>query len=430
VTGNPHFGVQGKRVARTWSAATAGAVAVAVGLAASTLWPSAGALLAAPDGVARLSALNLRIGTLLVAVAALRVYAALVRSDDRELLALLPVDSARVSLAALAGVALAGAWIPLAALVGLGPIVVDEPGRAGALVAFLFGTWALGVVASGIAFLAAVGLAEHPRWAPLLDLVRGSNLRTQAAFVYAPGVVLAATGLLIAASGDAAARGEFWGVLPMAAALGILPAVPPLARRGWFRATIQLADVDGRHTALEGVEDARRVAWEGMLRWLPASWRPWALRDLRHGWRARRTWVNGAWLLGLVALALGWQAAPDGPRIAAAASATAALLLAAVVVPLAADEPPFLRSWLPPGGLAASGARALVVFAWIQPAVGLPAAGTLLRSGSAAAMVVVRGEMGAAAGVLLGLVAARWRERGLRVYAPVAVLLAAAAWTR
>lgn len=426
---NPYVGVWLRRARRTTSALSFVVIGASVLLAASVMWPVAQAVAEAPDRTERLAALLLRLGTLGVGTAGLWTYTAIVRSTDRDLLALLPVNAAQVVWAALLAVLVEGAWLPLAALVAVGPVWVADPALLPALASFLFGSWTLGVVASGATHLAAVQVAEHPRWAPWLDLVRGANLRAQAAFVYAPGATLAATGLLVAWAGDAAARGALGTLIPFVAALAVLPTVGPLAHRGWFPATAVLADIDGRHAAVEGADDARRVAWEGLLPWMPQRWRPWALRDLRHGWRGRRTWVSGAWILGVVALALGWQEAPDGPRIAAAAASTAVLALAAVSIPLSMDEPPFLRVWLPPGGWSATAARATVVAAWLQPAVLLPAAGTLLRSGSAFVEVVIRGEVACALGVAGGLVASRWRDGGVRVYVPFAVVGAAAAWT-
>ncbi len=400
----------------------------ATAIGALILWPIVDELVGAPDAAERLGALLLRLGTVLIAAAALDTYTALVRSDDRELLGLLPVDSGQVAWAALGRVAVGRLWLVPAGLVLLWPLTHRAPETWVAAGVFLLGTWWLGVVASGIAHLGAVSVAESPAWAPVLDLLRGSNLRAQAAFLYAPGATLAATGFLVALAGDSVARGSPLVLLPGVVGMLLVPAIAPMARKTWFRATVVLSEIDGRYAAVEGAADVSNVAFDWLVPWLPELWRPWALRDLRHGWRARRTWVSGAWLLGFAALALGWSAAPAGPKAATAGAVSAVLVLAAVVIRLAMDEPPFLRVWLPPGGLSSRLARAVVVAAWLQPAVWVPALGTLLRSGSLAIGVVVVGEIAVVVAVFVASVAAIWPERGMWAYGPLAVVGLAAAW--
>ena len=87
--------------------------------------------------------------------------------------------------------------------------------------------------------------------APILDLIRGTNPPQQAAFIYAPGVVLALLGggiFTVTLGIEAARMGEIWGgvlLLTPAVVGGLLLAViPQSANAGWYRATVVVADID------------------------------------------------------------------------------------------------------------------------------------------------------------------------------------------
>lgn len=378
--------------------------------------------------------LVMRASLVVVGWLSIDVYTALVRGPTREVLAILPVEPAAVARAELVRVAFERWWLVPALAVILGPLAVADPALWAASVAALAGTFATALTASAAGHLLAIWVAEAPLFAPLLDALRGNNPRPQAAFLYAPGAVLVAVaGILYAAASavPGAARAEPAALLQLlvpwvASALAWL-VVPRLARATWFRGSLVLSEIDARYAALADPEEATRVYLDWMPRWLPAAWRPYALNDLRHGWRSRRTLVMLGWLLAVLALGVGWSNAETAPWRSAAVAVGAVWLVAANGVLLAADEPPFLRVWLPGGGLAALGARAVVLLLWVAPPVALGTLAALIRHGGAAALGVfwVSG-LAALMAVGLAVACAQLRERGMTIYAPVAAILGAA----
>jgi len=384
-----------------------------------------------PAGLGRVL---LRAGALVVGWLALDTFSALIRGDDRDVLAVLPVDAYHVVVASLARVARRRWWLVPAIAFLLGPV-----GMAGAwdlwagAVVFLGGAWTLGITVSSAVHLLAVGVSESPRWAPLLDLLRGNNPRPQAAFLYAPGVALLLCGLLLSQAAEAVAT------LPspspatalalaapyVVAALASLP-LPRLAQGSWFRASAVLAEIDARYAALADPEEGRRVYLDWAIRWLPPVVHRYALDDLRHGWRARRTLLTGAWLAGLLGVAAAWTADPAGPQRAAVVVSAGAWVCAAQLVLLARDEPPFLRHWLEGDRNARTVARALVGLLWLQPVVWPAAVASLFRHGiEGAAVPLAWGELASALALALALVCSRWPDRGLSLYGPLAAMLAA-----
>jgi hypothetical protein len=367
-----------------------------------------------------------------VSALSLDVFSRLIRGADREVLSLLPIEPAQVVRAQLLETAAARWWILPTAAVVLAPVAA-EVGFAqwAALLAVVAGCVALGLTGSAVAHLLAIEVAESPRFAPWLDLLRGSNPRAQAAFLYAPGALVVATGALLglaAYSVPAAATGDPVALLSLASPFGgaALAAsfVPGLARRAYLRGTAVLSDIDARYAIIEDPREAGRVYLDWAVRFLPAPLRVYALDDLRHGWRTRRTFVTGGWLLALVAAGMGWTEAASGPIRAASVAVAAVFVVGASGVLLAADEPAFLRVWLPPRGLAGALARAVVLAAWAAPPVALAAAAVALRLGGAAAGPVLQaGGLGLALAVALALAAGRLRERGLALYAPVATVV-------
>ncbi|MBW2256579.1 MAG: hypothetical protein JRI25_18550, partial [Deltaproteobacteria bacterium] len=206
---------------------------------------------------AGLEGVAVRVGVVLIGVLALDVYTALIRSPDRPILDLHPVDPGQVVVFEAVRVAEERAWLlPVLGLL-LGPIGWE--GSFGAWLAVMgvaVGSFALGLTGSVAMHLLAVEVAESPRFGPLLDMGRGYNQRAQAAFIYAPGAVLAAAGglVMLASWGVGQAwSGQPAGLLLLAvpfagAALAWVP-VARLASRNWFRATAVLADIDARYAA-------------------------------------------------------------------------------------------------------------------------------------------------------------------------------------
>jgi len=375
----------------------------------------------------------LRAQMVVVAWIALDVFGVVVRGRDRDVLSLLPVDAARVVRTSLLSIAVARWWLVPGAAIVLSPVALAGAVDAWiAAVVALFAAYAAGLLVSAPVFLLAVFVAEDPRFAGLLDLVRGHNPRAQAAFLYAPGLVLLGVGALLVPSAGAV---PFAAESPVAALSVLLPALPgvvaswflpDLARRAWHRASLVVAEIDARYAALADPEEARRVYLDWVVRWLPADLGRWVLADLRHGWRARRTLVTGAWLLGVLAFAVGWTSDPVGPSRVMVVAVLATFLVAANGVLLAGDEPRFLKVWLPRGPDGAL-ARLVVLLAWIAPIPVLGALSCVLRASAASAGgVLTVGVAAAAAAVGLAFVCGRWRDQGIVLYAPAAAICAVA----
>ncbi len=377
----------------------------------------------------------LRAGCFIVAWMALDLYAALIRSGDREVLALHPVDPAEVVTAEALAVAAERWWLAPAATALLIPVgMAGHWAAVGLAAALLLGAQILGIAASAMVHLLAIEAAESPAWEGVLDFVRGTNPREQAAFIYAPGVVLGGSALVVSQGAHAAAQLAFadgpsslalWLVLPAVLAAGCWMMVPGLAQRSWFTASGVLADIDARYGALADHEEGRRVYLDWAVRFLPTGWGVWALKDLRHGWRHRRTWLTGAWFAGVAAAMAGWSGAELAPASAGFIALASAWLVGAVGVLLEADEPDFLRAWLPDGGLARRGARWLVLTAWMQATIWPAVAVLLLRHGRDAALTLAfAGLATTAVAATTALICATLRERGLLVYGPLAALAA------
>ena len=380
-----------------------------------------------------------RAALLVVGWVALDLYGAVVRGEERAVLAGWPVEPSAVVAYLVVKSAAERWWLVPALAILLAPIAIA--GAAGAYTAsilVLLGAFGLAHTAGAAVLLGAIAAAEDPRIAPLLDLLRGNNPRAQAAFLYAPGLVLGLVGLVLsqaafsvgaAASGDALAIA--WVVAPLLLApVGWLP-VPRLARERWFDGTAVLAEIDARYAALEEPEEALRVYLDGLARFLPAKVRVYALRDLRHGWRARRTLITGAWLVGVVGLVAAWTASPDGPTRAALVAVAGCLLVGSVGAALSEDEPEFLRRVLPDGGGARHLARAWVVVLWVQPCVWFGAVGVTVRRGlGEAAAVVGIGVAATCVAAALAVLSTVRPSHSRVIYAPTAALVggAMAAW--
>jgi hypothetical protein len=329
------------------------------------------------------SALALRLGLLVAGWGALEGHEAVLRGGDRRVLSALPVNPVAVVRYELTRRLLARAWVVVALCAVAAPLI--RAGAAGlgvAVAAVAVTAWSLGVPAGAAGALLAVRAAQDPRFAPALDLVRGTNPRPQAALIWAPGLTLGAVGTLVAFAARAPDAGAALVALPVAGAAAAWAALPGLARRGWWSAGAVLAEVDGRYAAAgaaPGLERAVYLDWA--VRFLPVGWRPWALTDLRQGWRARRSLLSGAWFGGALAFAAGWS--PDAAAWSAAivVGGLAAWSCGAIGPLLDRDLPPAAVLWVPSGGLARGGARWAALVAWLQPCAGLPALALSLRHG-------------------------------------------------
>jgi hypothetical protein len=102
-------------------------------------------------------------------------------------------------------------------------------------------------------------------------------------------------------------------------------------------------------------------------------------------------------------------------------------LCASIGVLLAADEPGFLRVWLPRRGTDAQLGRAAALVLWLQPCVAVPAIAVAMRHGlPPAGAVFLGGQVAVVGATALALLCGRLAERGMAVYGPLAAVCAAA----
>ena len=374
-----------------------------------------------------IQALLLRSGLVVTGWIALDTYSALIRDGDRDVLALWPIDPAAVVRFEVLRLGLGKLWMVAATGVLFLPVLQISPLLWALTLVHTLVTGAFALALSTLVVLFAVDASDSPSIRPLLDLVRGQNHPAQAAFIYAPALVLAAGTAMsvLAAAGVAWIAGGAllgWAALlaPLPAAIVVGAFVAPVARRNWFRAGHVMAEVDARYALLEDQEERLGVYLDWSVRFLPTRIGLYALRDLRHGWRQRRTWISGAWLAGLLALATGWTDDPAALGRSAVVVAVASWWLSAVSLRLAADEPDFLTAWLPPDRAEQTLARIFVVGLWLAPVVGLAGLGALFWQGFAGlGLVLLVGGLSALVAAGSGALLAR---RGWFVYGPLAAL--------
>lgn len=429
-----------------------------VGLVRGVLLPAAAAVvlvplvrrtflvfLGAPDEIVSqgLTEVVFRADVVVLSVVMLDLYERIVRGRDRQVLEIWPVRPEGVVRAAmLASLVSRAAWL-LAGAVVLSPVLLEAgPLPWLACLGSLVATLLLATTAGGVGHLLAVHVARSDRLGPLLDLVRGNNPRAQAAFIYAPGTVLLVVGVLLRLSAMGVglvltdpASGALLVAAPLPGALLAWPAVAPLAKSAWFQASSVLSEIDARYATHEDPEEARRVYLEWLVRFVPAPVRIYALDDLRHGWRARRTLIAVGFLLALLAVAAAWTSDPAGPWRAAVVAVGAGFVVAANGVLMDVDEPELLRVWLPRHPARATLARTLVLAAWAAPATLFGGLASWVRHGADGALLVaLAGGTAVVAGSALSTGCGRLRERGMAVYAPLSAVLgglwivAAGAW--
>jgi hypothetical protein len=341
-----------------------------------------------------LAGLSLRLGLALCGAGILVVHEQVLRGLERRILDPHPVEPGALVTAMGRQLLLGTGGLAVGSLLLLAPLA-SRPLALAMSASVLLGGWLCGLALGFLAQLGAAWLAREPSMARILDLVRGSSPPMQAALIWAPGLAIAACGgALIGATQGLRVTLEG---APMAAAVLALPfalaaagwsLVPALARRTWYQATTVVAEVDAAWAQVEDPEAARRVYLEWAVRWAPRSLRAHLLRALRQGWRARRTWVTGAWGLGLLGAVAGWTAAPDAAARALLVSGSAVAVLAALAIRMETGDPAWLSRAL---GLERSHlvvARAIVVIAYLQGAI-LPAVASVwLRRGAEAASLL------------------------------------------
>lgn len=385
-----------------------------------------------PEGASGAAA---RLGLALAAGLALASYAEVIRGPDRgviDLHPLLPAPWIRARIASLARARVG--WLAVAAvfLAPLWPRV--DAVLAGA--ALLAGAWFAGMGAGLGINLAAPRVAEDPRWAGVLDGIRGPNPRLQAALLYAPGVSLALSGasVLTASWGlGLFLRGDPAGLAALAAPVVVGIFGLWLAARNaaaMARLPALLGEIDAAWAAVESQEESHAVYLEWAVRFVPVGLRRDLLKELRHLWRGLRPWVTGSWGLAVLAALAGWTKEADAAARLTWVGGGALLIVGYAGVRLGADDPAWLDAMLPAPKrplarfLALVGCMQAVILAGMAALAVRQGIGPALGAGLRLEVVaVVLAALGAGAGD-------RLRGKGGLVYVPAGIVAWAAggAW--
>lgn len=347
---------------------------------------------AVSQGVAGLA---LRVGMVLAGVMSIGTYSALVRGPERAILDPFPAQPR----ALIRYLALRTAWerasLPIGAAAMLLPILIAGYPLAWALASLVAaGGWFVGLMAGFTVHLGSVWAAESPALAGLLNLIRGQNPQLQAALIYGPGVALAlGTGAVFGASEglvmvlNAQPVGALLLALPVV--VGVIAFLPAgvLAEKYHFRTTLILAEIDAAYAIEErDPEEARRVYLDWLVRLTPKSLHLELLKELRHGWRGLRSWVTGAWGLGLLGLVSAWSADPAAWGRSLAIVLAGLVTIACVGLRLSTTDPLWLDQTLPQKRSLRLSARAVAIFAWLQGVILPPVLALVLRQSVGSAL--------------------------------------------
>ena len=253
-----------------------------------------------PAGVEQLA---LRLGAVLIAIMALQTYTDIVRSPERSIISLHPVLPRPFLMAvALRTLRQSVIW-PIAFAAIISPLLWIDVRSWGWLVLFLLSSWIGGLGVGYAVNLGSIWVARNERAHTLLDAIRGSNPREQAAFIYAPGFALAVLGL-----GLALASGGVRAILEGRTEFGVLVGLPfvfgligfwlarHLVQQELVRGVMILAEVDARW---KQVSDDEQMELAVYLEWV-AKDRAELLRALRQGWRNHRLFPNLGWVCGVL----------------------------------------------------------------------------------------------------------------------------------
>ena len=380
-------------------------------------------------GLAAITSYSMRIGWLLCAVMSLHTYTAIFRDRERSVLEALPVEPATLLRYLLVRTAWERIGLMLGGVLFLWPVALSAPLVWAVCGVVIIGGWFSGLVLGLVVHLAAIHAAESERLASLFELIRGANPRLHAALLYSPGVVLALGGLAVWASAMGALTLLGGEGLPAAAiaapfvlAIAMLPAIAPLAKATYYRATFVLAEIDGWYARLESEEERSFVYLQWVTPMLPPADRPIFLKELRAGWRAHRAWVNSAWLAGGLAAIAAWSKADAAMPLSFAIAGAAAIAVGAIATRLAPAETRYLDELYPAPAVSLWRARTAALVLWLQGVVIPPAIATLLHRGVADTISLVLAlEVLVIVYAVAGAHASRSGARGLVTYVPVTV---------
>ncbi|MBN1334830.1 MAG: hypothetical protein JXB39_02605 [Deltaproteobacteria bacterium] len=371
-----------------------------------------------------------RLGLLLVGAGLLVAHGVALRPPDRPVLDPLPLDASLLRPVLTLRVLRSTAGVFLASVVILLPLgAVGRPGAVATGAFLLLGTWLAAAPLGCTGCLAAVHAARSPRYAHALELLRGTSPPMQAALIWVPGVAFAVGAGAVLAGSHGAALLSTGGpplsvaglLVPFALALASWSLLGPLLDRAWVATTLVLAEVDAAWARVQGAEDRLHVHLEWTVRWFPPPLRVHVLRTFRHAWRGLRTWVVGAWGLGLLGAVAGWGPDPAAPGRALAVSAAAAGLIGALGIRLEASDPPWLGRAVGLPLLPHLAGRAGALLLLIQGAVVPACLAVLLRHGGPALPLLAVLEGTVLACSVLGTAAGPLRRASVAAYAPLAV---------
>ncbi len=386
-----------------------------------------------------LSGISFRLALLLCAVGVMAAHNTVMRGPDRAVLDPHPVDPTRLLPVLRRRLLRRSLWLAIGATALLSPLLFNSPPGIQPVIPFvlsallLMAGWLAGITLGFVTQLGAVKAADNKLLNSVLEAIRGSNPRTQAALIYAPGLAIAAAGasLFTGAWGIQLCLAGRWAGL-----LGYLPTLAlswlawglaaPLADSCWYRASSLLTEIDAQYAGLDDSENASRVYLDWSVRWAPAPFRPHLLRALRQGWRALRSWVTGAWAAGVLAAFPAWSVDPAAPQRALLICVTATCLLAIIAIRMEETDPAWLDRALALPMANRLSARFLAVLAYLQGAI-LPATAALLtRQGAAAWSLLLPAEAAAVICALTATAASPLRGRAYTLYLPLAILTWAA----
>ena len=377
------------------------------------------------------SGLSMRLGWLLCAAMSLHTYTALIRDKERKILDPHPAQPSKLVGYLLLRTAYENLSLLLSGLVFMWPIATVSLESWLICSVVVFGGWMAGLCLGFPIHLGSVWAAESPQLSKLFELLRGSNPRMHAALIYAPGVVLALGGVSVwAASSSALTILGGSGihpagiVAPFVISLIVLPLMAPLAVRAHFRATLVLAEIDGWYAQLEQPDEERLVYLEWLAVRLPYNLREVSMRELRHGWRGLRSWINGGWLIGFVCAAAGWSKAPDAWIMAGTLAGAGVVVVGGVSMKLASNNPLWLERTLPIDLKVQSVVRCVVVWLWLQGVVLLPVLAVWMRQDLVTALHLgAWTELVAALVAVVGVYSSRMLSRGWGLYVPLSLAI-------
>lgn len=261
-----------------------------------------------PKPIGGIEGLAFRLSALVGAAVALSSYRQIIRTPERDILGLHPIQPQLWFAALFRKTALVSwSWPCIAVALAWPMLTKNFIVEYCLLCAVVLNSWFSMLCTSYAVHLGSVFVARSPAWAPLLDMIRGNNPREQAAFIYAPGFALFFCGITMMLCSFAMEGMLVW--YPPALVFFCIPLVlgtvsffvaQGLSDTQLVCASAILAEVDARWAMLEEGQEEDGV----YLEWL-AKDRKELLRALRQGWRSMRIWPMSIWGMGLFAFVSG-----------------------------------------------------------------------------------------------------------------------------